>query len=115
MNVSVRLIHLFFSLFFYKFGHTLEWIYFRSCMDGSFLRGLFFKKNVSKLRWFFWQAQHFFQQQRLSCLKSSGSYEMHMIFASTVGRKILINFVSFWQEQDLVQKATSFAYLNKRF
>ena len=40
---------------------------------------------------------------------------MHMIFASTVGRKILINFVSFWQEQDLVQKATSFAFMIKGF
>ena len=40
---------------------------------------------------------------------------MHMIFASTVGRKILINFVSFWQEQDLVQKAASFASVVKIF
>ena len=84
-------------------------------MDGSFLRGLFFKKMFQNCGGFFWQAQHFFQQQRLSCLKSSGSYEMHMIFASTVGRKILINFVSFWQEQDLVQKATSFAFMIKGF
>ena len=30
---------------------------------------------------------------------------MHMIFASTAGRKIQINLGSFWQEQDLVQKA----------